>query len=76
MISLASSFIPSIFYKIYGSYELVCTEDVPPTESAAVDFKYCNYQLMNPESDPFYHNSVLPLMIFTTVTLPIVRLPF
>lgn len=72
IMALIGAFTPTLFYSVYGSYELQCQQCLD-TSNAFPGHKCtgCSYQLpQNPGTDPFYINNVRPLMYLCAAVLP------
>lgn len=60
---------PTLFYQIYGTFQLTCTQC--PSGGGGEDWtcKRCFYEHVPPATDPFYQGSVKGLMYTCTVVL-------
>ncbi|KAH0832208.1 hypothetical protein J3R83DRAFT_13128 [Lanmaoa asiatica] len=62
---------PTLFYQIYGNFQLVCSGCPAGPEKSAPNWKceHCYYQHPDPVKDPFYQSTVKSLMYFCAVIL-------
>ncbi|KAF9219238.1 hypothetical protein BS17DRAFT_789717 [Gyrodon lividus] len=62
---------PTLFYQVYGNFQLVCNGCPDGVESSAPNWKcdHCYYQHPDPVEDPFYQSTVKSLMYFCAVIL-------
>lgn len=60
---------PTLFYQIYGSFQLIC--DGCPTDGNSNPWtcQFCYYKHPDPVDDPFYQSTVKTLMYFCAVIL-------
>ena len=49
---------PTLFYEIYGSFQLSCTECDPSETRSTESCRTCYYEHVNPAEDPFYATTV------------------
>lgn len=71
-ISVLGVFSPSLFYQIYGSYELDCRSCTPNATSAApLECTGCQYIEKDLYTDDVYLNHARPLMYLCSAILPI-----
>ncbi|KAF9236525.1 hypothetical protein BU15DRAFT_49908 [Melanogaster broomeanus] len=62
---------PTLFYQIYGNFQLVCNGCPDGVDGSAPSWKcdHCYYQHPDPVEDPFYQSTVKSLMYFCAVVL-------
>ncbi|KAF9206305.1 hypothetical protein BGZ49_002653 [Haplosporangium sp. Z 27] len=71
IMSLIGVLTPTLFYNIYGRFELRCTpcpETELPTDAATC--QRCYHYQPNPTDDVFFQKNVKPLMYFCCIILP------
>jgi len=71
IMTLIGAFVPTMFYQAFGSYELKCDTICETDKSNCTG---CHYIQPNPATDPFYLNSVKPLMYICAAILPLAYL--
>ncbi|ORX90339.1 hypothetical protein K493DRAFT_230854 [Basidiobolus meristosporus CBS 931.73] len=72
IMSLIGVFTPTLFYQIYGTFELQCS-DCPTNvgNESSWGCKQCAYNQVHPTRDPFYINNAKPLMYICAAILPL-----
>ncbi|KAK9764952.1 hypothetical protein K7432_007097 [Basidiobolus ranarum] len=72
IMSLIGAFTPTLFYQIYGTFELKCS-DCPTNIGSESSWgcKQCSYNQVHPTRDPFYINNTKPLMYICAAILPL-----
>ncbi|GAA5989174.1 hypothetical protein JCM10908_001193 [Rhodotorula pacifica] len=61
---------PTLFYEIYGSFQLTCTGCTLPTRRHPDETcRTCYYEHVSPADDPFYRSTVLQLSYYCAVLL-------
>ncbi|KAK9766049.1 hypothetical protein K7432_005147 [Basidiobolus ranarum] len=75
IMSLIGVFTPTLFYQIYGTFELQCS-DCPTNIGSESNWacQQCSYNQLHPTRDPFYNNSAKPLMYICAAILPLAYL--
>ncbi|RUO96833.1 hypothetical protein BC936DRAFT_141396, partial [Jimgerdemannia flammicorona] len=67
IMALIGCLTPTLFYNIYGSFDLRCTS----CPSAVGSCSRCYHTTPDPGSDPVYQNNVKPLILFCAIVLPL-----
>ncbi|ORX98834.1 hypothetical protein K493DRAFT_257846 [Basidiobolus meristosporus CBS 931.73] len=72
IMSLIGAFTPTLFYQIYGTFELKCSE-CPSNigNESSWGCRQCSYNQIHPTRDPFYLNNTKPLMYICAAILPL-----
>ncbi|WFD43217.1 hypothetical protein MPSI1_001873 [Malassezia psittaci] len=62
---------PTIFYQIYGTFELQCSGCPEGTDVSQESWKcaHCSYERVSPVTDPFYHSNVKGLVYICAAIL-------
>ncbi|KAM0753578.1 hypothetical protein T439DRAFT_322474 [Meredithblackwellia eburnea MCA 4105] len=60
---------PTLFYEIYGSFQLTCTGCDPNQGGTATSCKTCYYEHVDPVDDPFYKTNVRLLSYWCALIL-------
>ncbi|SCV68122.1 BQ2448_243 [Microbotryum intermedium] len=61
---------PTLFYEIYGSFQLTCTDCDPDHRAGTSEScRTCYYEHINPADDPFYKSTVKTLSYYCAVLL-------
>ncbi|QSL66120.1 hypothetical protein MERGE_000495 [Pneumocystis wakefieldiae] len=67
LFAVIGAFAPTLFYQIYGTYELKCS---PCSKSKYIyNCQRCNFDQSYAPDDPFYQNSVKPFTYICALTL-------
>ncbi|KAI8354135.1 hypothetical protein EDC96DRAFT_609892 [Choanephora cucurbitarum] len=69
IMAIIGALTPTLFYQLYGSFELKCIE-CPEIQNGTLACSKCYYDQLNPTHDPVYQNSVKPLMWLCAAILP------
>ncbi|KAI8372140.1 Sodium/calcium exchanger protein-domain-containing protein [Blakeslea trispora] len=69
IMAIIGALTPTLFYQLYGSFELKCVE-CPQIQNGTLACSKCYYDQLNPTHDPVYQNSVKPLMWLCAAILP------
>jgi Ca2+:H+ antiporter len=73
LFSVIAAFGPTLFYQIYGTYELQCRlcvlEELPLPHAPNTTCRRCSFQQVPALDDRFYHNAVKPFCYGAAVTL-------
>ncbi|KAF2422750.1 hypothetical protein EJ08DRAFT_701522 [Tothia fuscella] len=70
LFAIIGAFSPTLFYQIYGSHELKCTECNPEDmRSSDRDCRRCFFSQLPAVNDRFYQEAVLPYIWFSATTL-------
>ncbi|CAO3673457.1 unnamed protein product [Umbelopsis ramanniana] len=70
IMAIIAALTPTLFYQMYGSFELRCSGCPESPQSDVFACSRCYYDQMNPAMDPVYQNSVKPLMWLCACVLP------
>ncbi|CAO3624516.1 unnamed protein product [Cunninghamella echinulata] len=70
IMAIIGSLTPTIFYQMFGSFELKCMGCPDSASNGTIACSRCYYDQMNPTIDPVYQNSVKPLMWLCAAILP------
>ncbi|KIW08522.1 calcium/proton exchanger [Verruconis gallopava] len=70
LFAMIGAFSPTLFYQIYGSHELKCSDcDPDDRRSEDRDCRRCFFAQVPAVHDSFYQDAVLPYIYFSAVTL-------
>ncbi|KAL0093915.1 Sodium/calcium exchanger protein-domain-containing protein [Phycomyces blakesleeanus] len=70
IMAIIGALSPTLFYQMFGSYELLCTGCPENDTSGQLGCSRCYFDQMNPLKDPVYENSVKPFMWICAAILP------
>ncbi|CAO3644599.1 unnamed protein product [Cunninghamella blakesleeana] len=70
IMAIIGSLTPTIFYQMFGSFELKCVGCPDGPSNGTIACSRCYYDQLNPTIDPVYQNSVKPLMLLCAAILP------
>ncbi|BGO95577.1 hypothetical protein NBRC10512_004175 [Rhodotorula toruloides] len=70
IMAVIGTLTPTLFYEIYGSFQLTCTDCDPLSRKAgAASCKTCYYEHVSPADDPFYRTTVVQLSYYCAIIL-------
>ncbi|CCM01904.1 uncharacterized protein FIBRA_03975 [Fibroporia radiculosa] len=69
IMAFVGTLAPTLFYQIYGGFQLVCDGCPATGENAPWTCQHCYYQHPDPVDDPFYQSTVKTFMYFCAVVL-------
>jgi len=70
LFAVIGAFGPTLFYQIYGSHELICSQCAREHHDASLrDCRRCYYSQKPALNDPFYKDAVRPYILFAAALL-------
>ncbi|GJN94285.1 hypothetical protein Rhopal_007359-T1 [Rhodotorula paludigena] len=70
IMALIGTLTPTLFYEIYGSFQLTCQDcDFPTASNGPEACRTCYYEHVAPADDPFYRDTVVHLSYYCAIVL-------
>ncbi|BGP43419.1 hypothetical protein JCM10449v2_007454 [Rhodotorula kratochvilovae] len=71
IMALIGTLTPTLFYEIYGSFQLTCNEcdPLPSPLGGPESCRSCYYEHVSPADDPFYRDTVVQLSYYCAILL-------
>ncbi|GAA5929848.1 hypothetical protein JCM3775_006570 [Rhodotorula graminis] len=70
IMALIGTLTPTLFYEIYGSFQLTCNDcDLPTSQGGPESCRSCYYEHVSPADDPFYRQTVVRLSYYCAILL-------